>query len=272
MNHLVSICIPAYNNQNYIVETLNSVLAQSYPNFEVIVVDDKSTDETVSKIKSFSDPRIRLVENIHNLGMQGNWNKALSYASGTYVKLLCGDDLISPDCLRLQIAEFEKPENADVALVACRRKLIKSNGEEIFGSFFKLPPGKYKASSAIKPCIYTASNLLGEPMTALFKSSVIKQHQLNLQLNNYIIDLDMYTQILLHGKFLMMKEVLAAFRVHSESMSGTLRLKQFRLFNDFSDQKKFKTQFGINVFDRMIGRLIGLSVTIARNVVLAISN
>src|SRR5690349_581871 len=106
MNPLISICIPAYNNEAYIAETISSVLSQTYSVFEIIIVDDCSTDNTVEVVRKFNDHRIRFYQNEKNLGMHGNWNRALSLAKGEYVKLLCGDDTIFPGCLQKQLDEF----------------------------------------------------------------------------------------------------------------------------------------------------------------------
>ena len=74
---LVSVCIPAYNNEEYIAQTINNILGQSYKNIELIIVDDNSMDNTLDVIKSFTDKRIKVYKNESNLGMAGNWNRCL---------------------------------------------------------------------------------------------------------------------------------------------------------------------------------------------------
>jgi glycosyltransferase involved in cell wall biosynthesis len=75
---LISVCIPAYNDETLIAATLESVLSRTHRHFEIIATDDPSTDSTVPAIKRFSDPRTRPVQNDANLGFAGNWNNALS--------------------------------------------------------------------------------------------------------------------------------------------------------------------------------------------------
>ena len=77
MEPLVSVCIPAYNNEGTIEETVRSVLAQTYNNLELVVVDDCSTDRTAALAEAFTDARVRVVRNEKNLGMAGNWNKCI---------------------------------------------------------------------------------------------------------------------------------------------------------------------------------------------------
>lgn len=111
---LVSICVTAYNHQKYITATIQSVLQQTYDNFELIIVDDCSTDNTAEVIKGFVDIRISYHRNEQNLGPQENWTKILGLARGKYVKLFCGDDILYPDCISEQVGVLEDPDNKNV--------------------------------------------------------------------------------------------------------------------------------------------------------------
>jgi glycosyltransferase involved in cell wall biosynthesis len=93
---LVSVLMTAYNREEYIAEAISSVLASSYQNFELIVVDDGSTDNTVAIVKRFEekDSRIKLYVNPENLGDYKNRNRAASYAKGKYLKYLDSDDIV----------------------------------------------------------------------------------------------------------------------------------------------------------------------------------
>src|SRR5574340_1112156 len=101
---LISVCLPTYNNEGFIARTLQSVLRQTCSDFEIIITDDNSSDRTLAVVQGFADPRVRVLRNEVNLGMGGNWNKALSGAQGKYAKLLCGDDILYPECLQRQVA------------------------------------------------------------------------------------------------------------------------------------------------------------------------
>lgn len=95
---LVSVLMTAYNREKYIAQAIESVLASTYANFELIVVDDRSKDTTVEIARSFAavDPRVRVYINEENLGDYPNRNKAASYAKGKYLKYVDADDLIYP--------------------------------------------------------------------------------------------------------------------------------------------------------------------------------
>src|SRR5690349_2607469 len=128
---LVSICLPCFNGERFIRETLESVLNQTFKDFEVIIVDDYSTDRTLSVIQAFADSRIKVLQNGRNLGMGANWQKVLSCSRGKYVKLLGQDDLLSPECLSRQVTVLEHPANEKVVLTACKRTVVDSKGNVI---------------------------------------------------------------------------------------------------------------------------------------------
>ncbi len=96
---LVSVLITSYNREKYIAEAIGSVLSQSYPNFELIIIDDCSIDNTFSIAKHFQDNRIKLFRNSKNLGQFKNRNLAIDYANGEYIKFLDSDDVLLPDAL-----------------------------------------------------------------------------------------------------------------------------------------------------------------------------
>lgn len=103
---LVSVCIPTYNNEDTIEETVSSVLRQTWKNLELVIVDDGSSDRTYELVTELAaeDKRIRLYRNGENLGMAGNWNRCLSLCRGDYLKLLCGDDLIHETLLEREVS------------------------------------------------------------------------------------------------------------------------------------------------------------------------
>lgn len=94
-----SICIPNYNYEKYLGETIQSVLAQTYPHFEIIVVDNASTDRSVEIVKAFKDERIQLFRNPCNVGFGPNLDRAASKANNPYIIMLSSDDLMKPNAL-----------------------------------------------------------------------------------------------------------------------------------------------------------------------------
>ena len=117
---LVSIIMPAYNCERFIAEAIRSVLAQTYTDWELIIVDDCSTDNTAQIVASFDDRRIVYQRNEKNMGAALTRNKALQIAKGHYIAFLDADDLWAPEKLEHQIAFMEK-NGYDFTYTAFRR-------------------------------------------------------------------------------------------------------------------------------------------------------
>jgi len=100
---LVSVCIPAYNVEQYIGQAIQSVIDQTYQNIEVIVVDDGSTDNTLQTAKQYEGERVKVLSQ-QNKGASAARNKCLTEAKGGYIQFLDGDDLLSPDKIAEQVA------------------------------------------------------------------------------------------------------------------------------------------------------------------------
>lgn len=110
---LVSVIVPAYNVQKYIVEAIESVLAQSYEDFELIVIDDGSTDETLALVEAFEDKRI-IVKHQENAGVSAARNLGISLSSGEYITFLDADDMLPKESLGERVAYLDENPNISV--------------------------------------------------------------------------------------------------------------------------------------------------------------
>lgn len=129
----ITVLMPAYNVEKYIKKTIESVLMQTYENFELIIVDDGSNDNTVSIIKSINDPRITLILNERNMGLPYTRNKLLNLANGSYIALMDADDLCHKKRFEEQIKYLKN--NPDIDIVGTRyitfgKKILKVNSVE----------------------------------------------------------------------------------------------------------------------------------------------
>jgi glycosyltransferase involved in cell wall biosynthesis len=97
---LITVCIPVYNGENYLSNCIKSILDQDYDNFEVLIMDNCSTDSTASIVFSFEDNRIRYIKNNVNIGALMNMSKGVDNAKGEYFVLLPHDDMLLPGCLK----------------------------------------------------------------------------------------------------------------------------------------------------------------------------
>ncbi|MCK9265608.1 glycosyltransferase family 2 protein [bacterium] len=109
-NRLITIGVPTYNSGRYIKECLDSIIAQSYTNLEIIVSDNGSTDDTKNIVLSYNDPRIIFRENRENLYCYGNYNAILRYAKGDFISFYHSDDIYTPQIVEKQV-EFLNSNN-----------------------------------------------------------------------------------------------------------------------------------------------------------------
>lgn len=218
----ISVCIPVYNGAEYIEAAINSVLQQSITDFELIIVDNKSTDDTISLIKKHTDVRIKLFQNESNIGMLGNWNKAMSLAKGTYVKILPADDLLYPDCLLLQSTILDKDTNKKISLVCGRKNVINSEGKILFNRGYANKEIEINGISAINKTIKSGGNIIGESGAVLFRREIIEKIGFFGSEFFYTLDIDYWFKILLHGNLYAIPNIVSAFRLSSSSASVTV--------------------------------------------------
>lgn len=127
----VSILMPMYNSEKYVQEAIDSVLNQTYENFELIILDDGSIDSSVEIVEKYNDSRIKLYKNIENKGLPYTRNKLLSFATGEYIALLDSDDIALPNRLQIQVDFLERNQNVDIvgssAIIFGKYKIEKAS-------------------------------------------------------------------------------------------------------------------------------------------------
>lgn len=219
MKPLVSICIPAYNNADYIKETIDAILKQTYENIEVIVVDDQSKDDTVKIVEAIEDKRVHLHKNEQNLGMVGNWNRCITLASGEYVKLVCADDILYPESIEKEVAPLIA--NETVNLVVSDTALIDIDGNR--KGAYKRFAGKGIANG--KKCAKTAlmiNNFFGAPCNTMFKKKAFLELGGFDEKFTYILDFDMWVRLACLGDIYVIHEKLNGFRMRDDSNTGNM--------------------------------------------------
>lgn len=215
---LVSVCIPAYNNADTIIETIQSVLAQTYRQLELIVVDDRSSDNTWQIVQQFrqetGDERLLVYQNDKNLGMAGNWNRCMELCRGDYIKLLCADDLIHETLLEREVAVME--EHPEVNLVQTDTRFVDMNGRTT--GFYR----RYHKSGVVdgkKACRFSVftRDYLGAPLANLIRRSAYEAWGGFDSSFVYIIDYDFFMRICCKGKIYILHEPLNSFRIRNDS-------------------------------------------------------
>jgi glycosyltransferase involved in cell wall biosynthesis len=125
----VTIGIPTLNRSHFLELAVASALSQSYPNIEVVVSDNASTDDTKVRLAALSDPRVKVLTQPKTLSMVENWNACLMAASGDYFLLLSDDDVLEPDAISTMVAAYEQAlDREKVGFVYCRGRFIDQDG------------------------------------------------------------------------------------------------------------------------------------------------
>ena len=251
----VSVCIPTYNQAQYVADTIESILKQSFEDYEIVISDDCSTDATREIIDRFArgDRRIRVLENDRNLGMVPNWNRCLRDARGEFIKFVFGDDLLTgADALGRMVAALER--DAGVALVSSPRTLIDADSQVIkvlchFRGDVTLP-----GTRVINVCLEARKNLIGEPSAVMFRRADAGRGFLPDY--RQTVDLEMWFHLLEKGSFAHVGESLCAFRIHDAQQTAQNNKSIDKLTDNFllADGYLDKPYITLNSFSRAFVR------------------
>ena len=258
----VSIAIPLYNCESHIHKTIDSVLAQTFEDFELAVLDDQSSDRSADIVKSFSDPRIRYELNQTNLGFFGNWNRCLEVMTGTYCKLLPHDDTLEPTCLEKQTKVLD--EHPNVSLVHNARKIIDPSGNILTTRRLREKTGIYESSDSLKKIVRSGTNPIGEPASVMFRRETKDKISGFSDTDMYSIDVEYWSRLLAEGKRYYIDEVLSSFRVWPDSASVKLFGSQSRSMRTFFDQLQKRHPDSITQTDLRMGSLKSHLLELAR--------
>lgn len=265
MTPKVSIVIPAYNNVQYIAETLNSVLNQTYDDYEVVIADHSSVDGTGEVIESYSgDTKLRILTPTPvGGGAQANWNRVSSAATGTYIKLVCGDDIISPTAIAEQVAAFE--EHPTAVLVASQRDLVDSSGSIFIKSRgLQGISGLVSGDKAVRATVIAGSNIFGEPACVMFRRELLEKEGGWDNTHPFLIDEATYARICFHGDVVAIRRSLAKFRISASQWSVRLARQQSDQAIAFHEEVARSHPGVLSRTDLLIGNLKAVGMSYAR--------
>ena len=234
----VSVVMPTYNTEVSILrEAVNSILNQTFKDFEFIIIDDGSIDDSVAYLQSLQDKRIRLIRNPKNMGITKSLNIGLQAAQGKYIARMDSDDIALPTRLEEQFSFMEKHPGVF---------LVGSNVER-FGAYSGITELNIK-----DPELYRISALFLNP--GPYHPTIFINHKLLLQ---YKISYDeelvhsqdygLYVDISKHGRVCLIKKALLRYRIHDRQISVAHREKQIQC--DKSVQRKLLLELLDNVAD-----------------------
>jgi glycosyltransferase involved in cell wall biosynthesis len=265
-NPKISVCIPVYNGSDFIEEAIKSVLSQNFDDYELLIIDNKSTDNTVDIINNFKSPKIRLIQNTENIGLIPNWNKALENARGKYIKILPADDLIYQGCLLKQSEILDNDVNEEIAMVCARRNIIDNKGKILFNRGFTKKEQIFSGIQAINKNIRSGGNIIGEGGAIMFRKSIIAKTGVFNSSIFYVLDLDLWFKILLHGNLYALPLVLSAFRVSGNSASVHVVNKQHQDNSNFIKKIYADKTYKLSFYSYIIGIIKSYILTQAKKI------
>jgi glycosyltransferase involved in cell wall biosynthesis len=218
---LVSVVTPFFNTAPYLAECIESVLAQSYSEFEYILMDNCSTDGSSEIAATYAsrDPRIRLIRCSQFLSQLANYNRALREISGdsTYCKIVQADDYIFPECLRLMVRAFEQSES--IGLV-CSYWL---DGNQLWGSDLPRQTTMVPGKECIRWYLRTGTCFFAAQTQVMYRASVVRDNEAFYSVSFPFADMQKHLEILEHWDFGFAHQVLSFSRRDNESILRSLK-------------------------------------------------
>lgn len=239
---LISVIMSNYNTpEEYLRDAIESILDQTYSDFEFIIVDDCSTDKSLDIIKSYTDTRIRIIKNETNMGITKSLNRALAVSKGEYIARMDADDICLPERFEKQI-EFLN-NNSDV--------IVCGTWVELFGDGASVYNEKYSRKNLPEKDLLRINLLFGNHMniihpTAMFNHQLLKNS--NIAYNeNYIYaqDYRMWVECSQKSNLANVPEILFKYRIHNKAVS--------------SDKKNIQAQCAKNIMAEQLS-WIGLEL------------
>lgn len=234
MKPLVSICIPTYNGAEFIAEALDSALAQTYPNLELVVSDDHSDDGTITIVESYrTKTRIPISIYRHDpKGIGANWNHCVRHAHGDYIKFLFQDDILKPDCISKMMTLMLSASS--IGLVYCKRDFIYEAYNEQHLSFIdyygplhrywqdvKVKNGFLSGTCYLKDRQFLNSpkNKIGEPTNVLLKTECFQKVGYFSESLQQALDSDYWYRVMKYYDVGFIDKTLVKFRLHEKQAS-----------------------------------------------------
>jgi GT2 family glycosyltransferase len=212
----VSVCVPTYNSAKYLRQCMESVLGQTYTDFELVISDDASVDSTYEIVRSCTDPRVRFHRLERNRGVAFNLNHAASLAQGKYVKFLCHDDLLEPSCLKNQVAMMER--DAALIMVTSGICYIDAVGRTVREVSW-CPSEATLRDVDIVAGNLVYGNIIGAPSAGLIRGESLKRAGPFSNAFPEVMDVEMWLRLAAQGPVGYLPEPLCRIRVHPQALT-----------------------------------------------------
>lgn len=199
--------MPVYNAENYVKEAVDSILTQSFEDFELLLLNDGSTDASPNILEQINDSRVRIINNVKNLGLIETLNRGLKEAKGQYIARMDADDISLPKRFEKQVDFLDKHE--DYVLVGTNVQLFGESDKQ---------SELWEEDEMIRLAIYF-ENPMAHPST-MFRSKVISEHQIAYSSKHlHAEDWEFWHQIMKYGKVKNLSEPLLKYRLEGQNIT-----------------------------------------------------
>jgi GT2 family glycosyltransferase len=267
----VSVCIPLYQKRDFIGETVQSVLDQTFTNFELVVLDNASRDGSAEIVQSFDDPRIVLLHNEETISGLDNFNRVVRLSRAPLVKLLPADDLIHPTSLERQVSAFAG--RPDLAMVTCRQHVIDDGGQVVAadrGLRSQDLVGPQQRTAVLRRVVRHGGNPIGNPGNVLFRRTAFEAAGgFPTEEDFFTCDVSMWLRLLEHGGYIGLPETLTSFRIHGGSDTLELRRRAIEIQYAFIDDLKRANSAVVRPSDVLFGAVRRPLTTVRHHVLFA---
>jgi len=252
----ISICIPAFNRRDFLKETINSVIKQTYKNIEIIISDDCSTVFLDDIVNSFKDERIIFFKQEKNIGFIKNWNFCINKSTGEYIKILGDDDILNNNCIEEEInLLFKNKAN----FICSNYETIDEKGDLIINkdfnnnSFRLLDKSGFINENELLKKYFLGKIRIGLPSAITFKKEIIKEIGLFDENIGCPADIDMWMRIINKNTLYYNDNILLKMRRHSNNLSKQIQKNFFSHKEDLEIiYKHYKKIKRINIFEKII--------------------
>lgn len=214
----VSVVMPAYNSGKYIGEAIESILNQTFQDFELIIFSDGCTDNTVDVIRQYKDDRIILLQSEENKGIIYGLNHCIEIARGKYIAALDSDDISCPERLEKQVEYLDTHDN--VALVGAHINIKRD------GAIYENISLPFRTSGQIRFELFLSNGTIAHS-SFMMRKKILDQYNVKYEIFKQVQDYHMLTCMCQYGDLACLEDVLVTYRVHAQQ-STNIRAKRMR--------------------------------------------
>jgi glycosyltransferase involved in cell wall biosynthesis len=231
----ISICIPTYNRAHYLKETINSVLAQTYIKFELIICNDGSSDETEKVIKLYTDKRIRYIKNSVNLGYIKTMNKCTKFSKNEWIMHLSDDDILLPEAIETMVKILNESKVQDIGFIVPQTITINSQGrviavplKQLKGHYLFLKPKEFIPNFTLYGKKIRGKYIFNTSFpSTLFNKKILIENGMSSEKVPVSHDIFIESKICLKHSIIVIDDPLIKYRVHENWGSGLNQRGEF---------------------------------------------